>query len=314
MTEPGPAPFRADLAEGPAGGQAVWVRADDGVRLRVGFWPSAGASGTVLLFPGRTEYIEKYGRIAGDLTSAGYHVAAIDWRGQGFADRLAEDARLGHVNKFTNYQRDVAAMVDATLAAELPRPWFLLSHSMGGCIGLRALIEGLSVRRAVFSSPMFGIHVAPALEPLARVLPPLAQRLGQGLRYAPGTRPTNYLTDADFETNMLTTDRDHFDYLGRQIAGEPHFTLGGPSLHWFGEARNEGRVLEAMPRPGLPVLSMMGSEEMIVDTDAAMRFHANWPSARIEVIAGARHELMMESPGRRGRFLKETLRFFAADS
>jgi len=59
-----PAPLRNDLAEGPQGGSAVWVSAADGVRLRVGGWP-AGSGGTVLLFTGRTEYIEKYGRIAG---------------------------------------------------------------------------------------------------------------------------------------------------------------------------------------------------------------------------------------------------------
>ena len=61
-----PAPFHADLAEGPAGGHALWVNTSDGVRIRIGLWP-AGEKGTVLLLPGRTEYIEKYGRAAADL-------------------------------------------------------------------------------------------------------------------------------------------------------------------------------------------------------------------------------------------------------
>ena len=57
----GAAPFFADLADGPPGGRAVWLRTEDGVRIRVGLW-RGGEKGTVVLLPGRTEYIEKYGR------------------------------------------------------------------------------------------------------------------------------------------------------------------------------------------------------------------------------------------------------------
>ena len=41
------------------------MQADDGVTLRLAHWPAASDSrGGVLLFPGRTEYIEKYSGIA----------------------------------------------------------------------------------------------------------------------------------------------------------------------------------------------------------------------------------------------------------
>ena len=63
---PLPAPFHADLADGPPGGRAVWLRTADEVRIRAGLW-RGGDKGTVFLLPGRTEYIEKYGRAAGDL-------------------------------------------------------------------------------------------------------------------------------------------------------------------------------------------------------------------------------------------------------
>ena len=48
------APLFDDVADGPAGGQAAWLAASDGVRIRVGWWPLAGARGTVILLPGRT--------------------------------------------------------------------------------------------------------------------------------------------------------------------------------------------------------------------------------------------------------------------
>ena len=84
-----PAPFHADLAEGPAGARAHWVHTSDGLRIRLGHFPAEEPRGTVLLFPGRTEYIEKYGRTASDLAAGGYDTLCIDWRGQGLADARA---------------------------------------------------------------------------------------------------------------------------------------------------------------------------------------------------------------------------------
>ena len=94
-----PAPFRTDLAEGGDAVRAYWCRTADDAQLRIAVWSAPVARGTILLFPGRTEYVEKYGRVAHELTAAGYAVAAIDWRGQGFSDRLADDRLLGHVLK-----------------------------------------------------------------------------------------------------------------------------------------------------------------------------------------------------------------------
>ena len=129
MTTGPKAPYFADVAEGPAGATALWLRAGDGVRLRMGHWPAgrhdaapeepagpaeeARARGTILMFPGRTEYLEKYGPTAAEFTRRGYAFAAIDWRGQGLSDRLHADRRLGHVGRFTDYQLDCAAFLTA---------------------------------------------------------------------------------------------------------------------------------------------------------------------------------------------------------
>lgn len=121
-------------------GQAFWVTTSDGLRLRLGLWQPAGtARGTVLLFQGRTEYLEKYSPIAAWLAAQGLAVIAPDWRGQGLSDRLLADPRPGHIGDFADYRADVAAVVSAAESLALPRPWQLLAHSMGGCIGLAAL-------------------------------------------------------------------------------------------------------------------------------------------------------------------------------
>ena len=104
------APFFQDVAHGPKGNQAVFVRAEDAVRLRITHWPAAFTSsraGTICLFPGRGEPVEKYGRMAHSLSDANFDIVAIDWRGQGLSDRLSIDPMAGHVGHFDDYQKDL---------------------------------------------------------------------------------------------------------------------------------------------------------------------------------------------------------------
>ena len=157
------APFHSCVVEGPADGAAYWIHADDKVRLHVGHWKAENAkNGTVLLFPGRSEYIENYGRTAIDLEKLGYATFAIDWRGHGLSDSLADDPMIGHAKRFSDYQKDVAAMIQTAKELALPKPWYLIGHSMGACIGLRAVIDGLPVAACAFTSPMGSVaQIAP---------------------------------------------------------------------------------------------------------------------------------------------------------
>lgn len=305
------APFREDLAQAPVGGQIVWRHADDGVRLRLGAWQAAAPKGTVLLFPGRTEYLEKYGKVLGDLTGAGWSVATVDWRGQGLSDRLDDDTRLGHVADFIDYQRDLAALLDWVDELGLPKPFMLLAHSMGGCIGLRALVDGLQVERAVFSAPMWGIQMPTFARPLTYVIPPVARLLKKENVFAPGTKPTNYITETGFPDNMLTTDPETYGWLGEHAAAVPEFSLGGPSVQWVGSATRELDRLFAAPKPAVASLTFVGIDEMIVSIEAIERYHTNWPSGMLRKVDGARHEMMMETPSIRQQFMNGMLGFYA---
>ncbi|QMU58637.1 MAG: alpha/beta fold hydrolase [Boseongicola sp.] len=305
-------PFHAALAEGPEQVQLRWVATEDGVRLRLGLWTAADARATVLLFPGRTEYLEKYGRVAMDLIKAGFNVAAIDWRGQGYSDRLIADTRLGHVQNFADYQKDVRAFVAAVDAFKLSGPRVLLAHSMGGCIGLRALIDGLAVERAVFSAPMWGIHVMPALRPAAKVLPTLARLAGSHLKVMPGTSPESYVLETNLADSLLTSDVDHYGYLRRQAEASTELALAGPTIHWFEVAHEEMSALYDAARPEIPVLTLVGTNEEVVELDAIKSAHDLWPSATLEIVPGAKHEMMMEVPGIRSHFMKRAIDFLSA--
>ena len=306
------APFYDELAEGPTGGAAYWARASDGVRIRVAVWPDAAAKGTVLLFPGRTEYAEKYGRAAGDLAARGYATLAVDWRGQGLADRVTDNPMTGHVSDFSDYQKDVMAALAAARALQLPEPFFLIGHSMGGCIGLRALYEGLPVKAAAFSAPMWGIGLNGFMRPVAWSLSWSGALLGVGHLFAPGTKPESYVLAEPFEGNKLTKDPDMFDYMVRQTKAVERFGLGGPSLKWLYEALVECARLIQKPAPDLPCVSYLGTDERIVDTDRVALRMADWDRGELVMIEQAEHEIMMEVPRTRAAFFDGVTALFDA--
>lgn len=287
------APLFAELADGPKEGAAFWLHASDGVRLRVGLFPAQDAKGTVFLFPGRTEYVEKYGRTAADLVARGFSVMVVDWRGQGLADRLLDDQRTGHVADFMDYQRDVDAVWDMARAADLPQPWHLMAHSMGGCIGLRSLQRGLPFASVVFSGPMWGIKISSLIRPAAWALSWGGTRTGLGHLFVPGTKPQSYVASEPFEDNSLTTDPEMFDYMRRQVVSEPALQLGGPSLQWLSAALAECRALSQMSTPGLPCVTFCGDRERIVDIDVMRRMMVRWTGGRFELVSNAEHEVLM---------------------
>ena len=305
------APFYADLAEGPMEGRAYWVRAEDGLRLRVAHYPADGpAHGTILLFPGRTEYVEKYGRTAAEFSARGYHTLTIDWRGQGLADRMLEDVRTGHVQVFEDYQKDVTAFLQVADVLNLPQPMHLIGHSMGGCIGLRAAMDGLDVQSCVFTGPMWGIRIAHAVRPAAWALSWSSARVGLGHIFAPGTSPECYIATGDFDDNTLTTSRDGWEYMRRQVLACPELQLGGPSLNWLHEALAECRSLARRPAPNLPCLTFMGANERIVDVPRIYSRMANWPGGQLEIITPGEHEVFMEAKTTRERVLDQCIAHF----
>ena len=323
------APLFQDVAQAPPGGTAHWLTAEDGRRLRLACWvpeaqenqasgapgglASGAHGGTVLLFPGRTEYIEKYGPAAGELAARGFATAVIDWRGQGLADRLAPDPLAGHVTDFAEYQRDVRAMLLAARELDLPRPWHLLAHSMGGCIGLRALLEGMSVNSAVFSAPMWGIQLDRFLRPVAWSLGWLNNGLGRADRIAVKRTACKYVLETAFNDNVLTTDLEMYRFMRTQIEAHPELGLGGPSFGWGYAALRECRRLRELAAPDVPCLTFLGSNERLVDMDAIRDRMAGWPQGTLIDMPGAEHEIMMESPERRQDFYDRAAAHFHAN-
>lgn len=298
------------MVPAPVVARAFWLRATDGVRLRAALWSGAAPRATLLLFPGRSEFVEKYHPVAAHFAARGLAVLGIDWRGQGASDRLIPDRTLGHVGDFAAYQRDVAALVSAADALALPRPRHLLAHSMGGAIGLRALHRGLAVDSAALSAPMWGIPYRSLPDrigmPLQALVSGLACLFGLGRRPVPGQAapaadPAH--PDSPFAENLLTSDPGWWRWAEDLNVALPDLAIGPPTFAWGRAALAECRALARLPMPDLPALITVSGDEHLVSATAIRAGAARWPGAHLLELPDARHEALFERPATRAPLL-----------
>jgi lysophospholipase len=275
-----------------------------GGRLRYSVWNAAGTPrGSVVLVHGRAEFIEKYAmEVAADLRGRGLAVYAVDLRGQGLSARPLPDPQKGHIDDFATYVTDLKAFVETIVVPAAPQPRLLLSHSTGGNIALRYLAaEGSGgFSAAVFSSPMTGL---PRARPI-RLLLALLRPFGLETRYALGTGPYDPKAHP-FATNDVTHDERRYDFTRQWFEADPRLQLGGPTIGWVRQAFRSFDVLDApgmLERIALPTLIVSGTDDTVVDTATHAIAAARIPGASHVTIAGARHELLMETDARRVQF------------
>src|SRR5438445_12947058 len=101
------------------------LKTRDGISLRFARWaPPPGRKGTVCLFQGRAEFIEKYFETVRDLRARGFAVAMIDWRGQGLSGRALRNSRKGYVRNFNDYTIDLETFINEAVRPDCPPPFF----------------------------------------------------------------------------------------------------------------------------------------------------------------------------------------------
>ena len=306
-----PAPFFQEISDGPANGSAFWATTEDLKRLRIGYWPAdQDVCGTIFLFPGRTEYIELQGRLATDLVAKRFSVLTIDWRGHGLAQRLLENPATLHIDEFANYQTDVDTFLRVANELDVPKPWFLLANSMGGVIGLRAIMHGLPVSACSFTAPMWGIEMSLLQRLISMPVTWAACASGRGETYVPGHDGKNYVSHAPFEGNRITCDRENYDYWFRQACAKPELQTAGSSMRWLHESLKECRRISKLPTPHLPCITFYGDCDEVVDERAIQQRMEAWSNGEFVEVKNAKHALLLEKPAVRASVISKTVQLF----
>ena len=281
------------------------IRTPDGAELRFARWaPPAGRKGTVCVFTGRGEQIEKYFETVRDLRDRGFAVAMIDWRGQGHSSRRLRDPRKGYVRDFSDYEIDVEAFVRQVVLPDCPPPHFALAHSMGGTVMLRLAHAGKRwFDRMVLSAPMIDLPGRLTSFPV-RAFVKVLRLTGQGGRYVPGGGDRLTGTDS-FINNPLTRDPVRYARNAAILEEDPTLGLASPTVAWADTAFGAMRAFRAYDYPSRirqPILMLAASNDAVVSTSAIEEFAYHLRAGSHLVIAGSKHEILQEQDRYRAQF------------
>ncbi len=271
----------------------------------------------IVIVNGRIESACKYQELFYDLFHQGYDIYSFDHRGQGLSERLIADPQMGYVEQFDDYVRDMDELITRFPLQNYTQR-YLLAHSMGGAITTRYLesYPNHPFDAVVLSAPMLGINMPWQLRPIAFTLTKLLSATYATPHYAPGYGA--YLPKP-FATNQLTHSAVRYQWFRELYEQQPQLKLGGPSAHWVWQSLLAiKRCFTEMKSIRLPLLLLQAGQDTIVSNHAQTRFMTQLartnPQAKIEIIDGARHELLFESDHYRTPVLDKILAFFAQHS
>ncbi|CCE01853.1 alpha/beta hydrolase [Bradyrhizobium sp. STM 3809] len=289
----------------PENATAGTIKTPDGAELRFARWaPPAGRKGTVCVFTGRSEMIEKYFETVRDLRDRGFAVAIIDWRGQGHSSRRLRDSRKGYVRSFSDYELDVETFVTEVVLPDCPPPYFALAHSMGGTVLLRLAHSGKRwFDRVVLSAPMIDLPGKRTALP-ARLLLRAMRVAGQGGRYVPGGND-EISGLAPFVNNPLTSDPVRYARNAAILEEDPTLGIASPTVAWADAAFAAMATFRGMTYPlqiRQPILMLAASSDTVVSTAAIEEFAYHLRAGSHLVIAGAKHEILQEQDRYRSQF------------
>lgn len=301
--------FSLPINPAPNGADIVQFHGYDGLKLRAARWkPTRGpVRGTMCLFTGRGETIEKYFEVIADLRRRGFAVAIMDWRGQGGSGRKLSNPRKGHVMAFTEYDRDLARFMADVVQPALPAPYIAMGHSLGGNVLLRnAQDEASPFARMILISPMIEIHakLLGTTAAKARAYAESACAAGFATSYVRGGNDTPEEFKL-FEETALTYDSVRYSRNRAIIEQAPELAIGSASIGWLRAALRSCAMVQRPAYPKLvtvPMLMFAASNDRVVSAQAIENFAVQLKVGGHILMPGSRHEILQETDLVRERF------------
>lgn len=250
------------------------LRTRDGLALATWHFPVARPRARIVLFHGYADHVGRYPHVIAALTGAGYDVHAFDLRGHGHSEGVR-----GHVLRFQSYLDDVDLFLE-----ELPRdglPRFLISHSLGGLLALRYVLERPDAFAGLAASSPY-LHLATDVHFLREALATAVSRLAPAL-----------LTKSPIAAKALS----HDPAMVQAYIDDP-LVFKTFNARWFFESRSAQEVvLERAPEIRLPVLLMLGSADPIAAPERGRQVFQLLGSLdkTLKVYDGFLHEIFNET-------------------
>lgn len=246
-----------------------------GVQLFMQSWIKPQALGTIIITHGQGEHSDCYDRVLSHFDSSHWNFIAWDLRGHG-----RSEGRRGYASQFEDYVHDFEKILEFVLS----QPQYnhgmtvLMSHSMGGLIQLKTLLENphLKVTAQICSSPLLGVAIkVPMIKDLGaevihKIIPQMT--LHNEISNTDLTRDTDVLKE--FEKDPF---RHHRISSGVYLGFKENFPIIETRAHEI----------------KIPTLFQLAGKDVIVSTSAAEKvFHLlGSENKQLHIYENSKHEI-----------------------
>jgi alpha-beta hydrolase superfamily lysophospholipase len=230
----------------------IEIRATDGLILKGRSWRTQTPRAVVVIAHGYGEHGGAYRRFAEAAAErSDFDVIAADFRGHG-----RSPGRRGFVRTYEDLTDDLLSVIEWASNAVKGARCFVLGHSNGGQVALRAALRSPGkISGLILSNPVLRVSVeVPAAKlKLARLL----------ARYAPWVT-----LKGDLSAESLTRDPE----IQAEHRADPlrHSRMSAPLF--FGMVEGGAMLMERASELMLPVLMLLGAQDTVTDPAAARGF------------------------------------------
>ena len=278
--------------------------------------PPSKEKGAVVISHGFAESSSKWAEMAFNLNENGYSVYIFDHRGHGRSEKLAENPRMVHVDRFSNYVGDLDTFIEKVVKSDdfAGRKKHLLGFSMGGAIAtLYDSRNPETFDKVVLGAPMLKIRFSVFPHWLASAVLKVGRMFRNEKHYALGVSDS-FAAEPAFKNNIMTGSRTRF--LAKRLRFNLDDTVpqGGPSFGWLAEAMWGAReARQSGARIDKPVLLIQGGSDKVVSKSAQNQFCNGAPNCSKLVLESARHDIFWEKDAIRDHMLRSMFYFLEND-
>ncbi|MFA0441593.1 lysophospholipase [Vibrio sp. 10N.286.49.C2] len=262
---------------------------------------------------GRIESAWKYQELFYDFYQLGYDIYSFDHRGQGMSTHLAPNPEMGHIGEFSDYLDDMQLLL-SKFDLQHYEERHLLAHSMGGAIATRYIQTRPehNFDKIALSAPMYGVNVPCYFRPFVTTVAQIMTAVYPVPTYAPGYQ--GYIAKP-FDINPLSQSEVRYRWFRDLYEQKPELKIGGPSTRWVWQGLIAAKQCTQQTRQvKIPLLLLQAGSDMIVNNDAQTHFirklHKTNKLAKINVIEGAKHEVLFEKDVYRNQAMEAINAFF----
>ncbi|KAJ1282146.1 hypothetical protein BS78_03G028200 [Paspalum vaginatum] len=234
--------------------------------------------GILVIIHGLNEHSGRYLHFAEQLTACGFGVYAMDWIGHGGSDGLH-----GYVPSLDYVIEDIEVLLDKIMMENPGVPRFLLGHSTGGAVVLKASLyphireklEGI-----ILTSPALRVRpahpIVGAVAPLFSLVAPKLQFKGANKRGIPVSRDP---------AALVAKYSDPLVYTGPIRVRTGHEIL-----------RISSHLLRHLKQVTVPFLVLHGTADRVTDPAASQDLYREAASGRkaLRLYEGFLHDLLFE--------------------